>query len=60
MVDCVRFVGRLAMVRKDKLGIIIPESILKNEELSKVLRQWYEEGRLLVIEIKELHGMVKQ
>jgi len=60
MVDCVRFVGRLAMVRKDKLGIIIPESILKNEELNKVLRQWYEEGRLLVIEIKELHGMVKQ
>ena len=60
MVDCVRFVGRLAMVRKDKLGIIIPESILKNEELSKVLRRWYEEGRLLVIEIKELHGMVKQ
>ena len=60
MVDCVRFVGRLAMVRKDKLGIIIPESILKNEELNKVLRQWYEGGKLLVIEIKELHGMVKQ
>jgi len=59
MRDCVRFIGRLAMVRKNKLGIIIPENVFEDEEIAKTLQQWYEKSKLLVIEIKELHGMVR-
>ena len=56
----VRFVTRIAKVKKDKLGVYIPESVFEDEEASKLINEWYEKKQLVIVEIKKLHGIVRQ
>lgn len=56
----VRFVGRIALVKKGKYGIYIPESVLKDQEARELIEKWYQNDELVIIEIKKLHGMVRQ
>ena len=56
----IRFVTRIAKVKKDKYGIYIPESVLEDEEARELIEKWYNSNQLIVVEIKKLHGMVRQ
>lgn len=55
----VHFVARISKVSGNKLGIYIPDDVFKDEEVAKLIKEWYEKGELVIIEIKKLHGMVR-
>ncbi|GEM_PF-4426129 len=56
----VRFVARIAKVKKDKYGIYIPESVFEDEEARELIEKWYNSNQLIIVEIKKLHGVVRQ
>ncbi len=58
MTNEVRFIARISKVRGNMYGITIPEQVMKKK--GDLIRKWHENGELLIIEIKELDGTVRQ
>jgi len=58
MTNEVRFIARITKIKGDRYGIAIPESVMKKR--GDLIKKWHEEGQLLIIEIKELDGTVRQ
>ncbi len=58
MTNEVRFIARISKVRGNIYGITIPEQVMKKK--GDLIKKWYENGELLIIEIKELDGTVRQ
>jgi len=58
--DSIRFISRISKVGKYRYGIYIPESVLKSNYATRLIEEWYRNSELLIIEIKRIHGMVRQ
>ena len=52
------FIGKISRHGKDRYYIQIPIEVL--EKHRKIIEKWNEEGKLLVIEVKELSGMTRR
>lgn len=59
MCEEVRFVTRISKVTGNKLGVIVPEAVMKDQRKAELLRKWYENKNLIIVEIKKLDGMVQ-
>jgi len=57
MVREIRLIGRVSKWGTDKYAIVIPTEVVK--KYRDVLEEWNRSSKLIIIELKELDGMVR-